>query len=41
MDIVKLKIRAITALASLVLAGPALAACAGTASPRAATPAAP
>jgi sulfate/thiosulfate transport system substrate-binding protein len=32
MDIVKLKIRTITAVASLVLAGPALAACAGTAS---------
>jgi sulfate transport system substrate-binding protein len=32
MGIVKLKIRTITAVASLVLAGPALAACAGTAS---------
>jgi sulfate/thiosulfate-binding protein len=32
MDIVKLKIRTITVLASLVLAGPALSACAGTAS---------
>src|SRR5215470_17371035 len=32
MDIVKLKIRKIIALASVALAGPALAACAGTAS---------